>query len=208
MVFNWSQLSKCGLDINTFSSLGHIWCQTSRHWPMSGEKPGVWLALSVSPCTAITTCPQAAPPSSSRLQLEFGHELLEESAFAATHPDCPISVGEDLALGWPGQWKDLQAVSNVVQTISCCWVLVSTLWHTTFQSPANNVRAMTAPFRGSTSCCPLFTKGSSQPSAKGWSPTFSLPRKVSGPVGSRGWWWLYYLLWLPQSTSRQELELP
>lgn len=66
---------------------------------MFGKKPGVWLALSVSHCTAITTCPQAGLPSSSRLQLEFGHELLEESAFAAMHPDCPISVSEDLALG-------------------------------------------------------------------------------------------------------------
>lgn len=69
---------------------------------MFGKKPGVWLALSVSHCTAITTYPQAGLPSSSRLQLEFGHELLE-SAFAAMDPDCPISVGEDFAQGWPGQ---------------------------------------------------------------------------------------------------------
>lgn len=70
------------------------------------------------------------------------------------------------------------------------------------------VRAMTAPFRGGTSCCPCATEGSSQPLAKGWPPTFSLFRQAGDPAGSGGWWWLYYLLWLAQSTYKQELELP
>lgn len=70
------------------------------------------------------------------------------------------------------------------------------------------VRAMTALFRGGTSCCPLVRDCSSQPLAKGWPPTFSLLRQVGDPAGSGGWWWFYYLLWLAQSTYKQELVLP
>lgn len=76
----------------------------------------------------------------------------------------PTSGSEDPIPGLARTVKKL-AGSNV-QTISCYLVLDPTLWYANFQSPEKYAWAMIAPIRGSTSCCPLVTEGSSQPLAK------------------------------------------
>lgn len=93
------------------------------------------------------------------------NEILEESASAAITSNCPTSGSEDPICGLA------KTVKTCRQQCPNHKLLLSPRPHSVryanFQSPEKYVWAVMAPFRGSTSCCPLVTEGSSQPLAKG-----------------------------------------